>query len=683
MIDINNYVLVLPEQITTGPALEAGVYGTVSAIEGDVATIKTLPNSFDEAIYTLAVSLDDEPGVVTEQEAVSAIGAWLRRCAVGRFARTWVHGQVVDYDFASGRVTLAAGCGRVEVPVDTLEHIFPVVAALLWNCNWLAALRDGQENEPAGALSRAEVLATHSMVAERVLGSEDGSSQPSRVVADILKDINDADAATDRRCQFTEPSTGLPTAPTVQHVVDYAFYVDANQAMPDDYPLGESFCLDPSDPGLETSSRKNNDQEQQETVAKDANAFQRLQDKQPPKAIARFLAPKSKVPIGSAAAAEHTQTQPTLCVDPCSTLALAPAYRHFPSDYELAHHGYGAITKAAAEQAEVFRLTARARTRANPFTSGDDLVEAFRALKKGNNSVVLSDTQLQVHWWATADKHHGLLPMDFLSRVMSATALPFIQHPGTFLHLYDWRFGPGKLSIAHFTPVTDAAQRAWCSANPISSTSFPANLMPPAAIKVLTSKQHLRSALGGLQSYTSKFNSAVVCDYVNSAVAFMEAVLLMEDLLDSDTPTIQTWLDTRFRDFSSAMTQDVSTWNPELPHMRERLKLVPEGMTFQALINSVQLARTAPAMKQPTSNNYGSSETRSGVPPDVEAATPRSGGLPVCLRYLSKKGCPRSVYKHACGHGDFRRRHVEVSRLDPVVEAFIVKMWGGLGKPVK
>ncbi|KAE9280752.1 hypothetical protein PF008_g28060 [Phytophthora fragariae] len=230
----SSLLLVRPEDFLSSSPWhpDQHAYVRVLSTQPDHVVVQDFPGSMHQGQLRLNTV---QERAVTEQDANTATGEFLRKAVCGVVRGTYVYGQVESYQGKS--VTVRQGDRAVRLAASRLDEIAPVVCLLMKN----SAVKTSD-------ITRAALRDFNVTILDRILGYNgwDGS----RDIADILNGIlpsNEQPNGSEIRT-WVNPITGDMATLRLQHAVDYAHYIDGGRSVPASLQreIGETFTDDPS-----------------------------------------------------------------------------------------------------------------------------------------------------------------------------------------------------------------------------------------------------------------------------------------------------------------------------------------------------------------------------------------------------------------------------------------------------
>ncbi|EQC34326.1 hypothetical protein SDRG_08099 [Saprolegnia diclina VS20] len=704
MLSPGDIVRIYPENVALlVDDISTVAYGTVRSAGRRLMIDVTPDESISEELSLPVAATNDQFTVVTAAERDAGTHRLVRRFVVARVENHWLHGQVRRADHSARTVQLTSRRGRLTVSQDAVQLVLPVVAALLWDTEWPAA--DDNAPREATGIATATLLRRHQNIWRRIRPRTDLET-PSRDIAAILAgyDVPNVAGLGAVRLGICDPRSGLVLNPCVQHIVDFAFHADGGSTDPNLMELGESFCHDPTDTDAPPPLTF------EDTNAGTAATTQRLLATNteltseperiffpPPRAgagasmVDRFLDSMAARTAPTTTVTDEPELDSRNLPHPPPAVVQAVTY--------AANPGRGVIAPSVTEFASEFQREHRARSRAAATRTLSEYIEIAAGPQHSKSALRVSRAQAEVHWWITNAQFQAALPMEFIASVVGCEAIRFPPHPGTLAYLFDWRFGSGMLSIAHFFPLSKHLRSSWNDDARVSLSHFPGSLTPPKPRHSIASIDNIRAALHALLDYANAFGSTILVAVVEAALAL--ALVLLDDnddFPDSVTHVVLQWFNDRFAVFGAYLAAaangnaSVVTAIASFPGT-----FATEGPAYQKLFLKVlkhtpPIGNTEPGKggkphgggKQKATPGRGAGGNRpqapsNPIPPDVLAALPKDGPFPICLRNLSKLPCSNTVKDNACTGFDGRvRSHKVPLPLADVVRSYVTARWGGL-----
>ncbi|ETL44731.1 hypothetical protein L916_05010 [Phytophthora nicotianae] len=258
-----------------------------------------------------------------------------------------------------------------------------------------------------------------------------------------------------------------------------------------------------------------------------------------------------------------------------------------------------------------------------------------------------------VHDLICAEDHRGKSPAAYVEHFRVARATKFFPHPAILSRLYDFLFGVCGLSVLHFRRFDLTAQQEQANANHFNARNFSASVELPK----LTGEPclgDLKAALGVLGTYCNEFFDGRT----------RRLNLLKNAVITSHGPTQR---------YQLSHSGVATCWL--------RIGLPSWSGPIYTAQHAEPQSRAAfggkPYSQPPTSSSTPTATSKRTVPVEVGLVAPREErGKQLCLRFISKKGCP-STSSTRCTH-PFLARFVPKEKIDPVVKKHVQDKLGGL-----
>ncbi|ETP49153.1 hypothetical protein F442_05237 [Phytophthora nicotianae P10297] len=264
-----------------------------------------------------------------------------------------------------------------------------------------------------------------------------------------------------------------------------------------------------------------------------------------------------------------------------------------------------------------------------------------------------------VHDLICAEDHRGKSPAAYVEHSRVARATKFVPHPAILSRLYDFLFGVCGLSVLHFRRFDLTAQQEHANTNHFNARNFSASVELPK----LTGEPclgDLKAALGVLGTYCIEFFDGRTrrLNLLKNAVITSRGPKQRYRLSHSGVATC--WLR-----IGLPVSTPLTTRRPHISAHGVALFTLPNKRNHQ----SRAAFGGKPYPQPPTSKRT--------VPVEVGLVAPREeGGKQLCLRFISKKGCP-STSSTRCTH-PWLAHFVPKEKIDPVVKKHVQDKLGGL-----
>ncbi|KAG1696552.1 hypothetical protein DVH05_018245 [Phytophthora capsici] len=228
-----SYLLLFPEDVDG--AIDTPVYARVKSSRGATTTVILDEGSDDEE---KAVKIPRSRALARKVDRSDAegqrLGTWIRQAVCVKSNGHFRYGQVTGY--SDNRLTISTLSGPIEdVPDAICDTVYPVVA-LVMGCHQL-------EEE---SWSYEQLTGIHDALMERLLSPS--TSEPPHnalTLANLMHGIlPDVSPGFDRVAKWIDSRTGECTQVSVQHVVNYVYFVDGGKTAPSHVKasFGASFC---------------------------------------------------------------------------------------------------------------------------------------------------------------------------------------------------------------------------------------------------------------------------------------------------------------------------------------------------------------------------------------------------------------------------------------------------------
>lgn len=303
--------------------------------------------------------------------------------------------------------------------------------------------------------------------------------------------------------------------------------------------------------------------------------------------------------------------------------------------------------------------------------------------KRGKFSFNPSLEQQRVHRAVTSEAYRGKSPTEFVESVVSSSEM--WAYPGVATRVYDLEFGSRGLSFLHFSPVDQMLRLRKQRDNFINMSDFSvsAKFMPASDP---TSWEDVLAGANGFQQYCF-----VRCDPVTQYLAtslynFIVDLKTRQIWPQSMLLTLSLWIDAQLEKYRSAVVTDIdcSTATRNLvaaSFTSNNIEL--HGLLLAEQRNQVETLHYAKEnqdgrrnhqSRQPwaqrTSNGNGRKEQNNSYLP-----LPQHDGKEVCIKFLSKKGCP-STDPDVCVYAS--RVHFYPAAISSQLRAYIRRKFGGV-----
>ncbi|KAE9270636.1 hypothetical protein PF001_g28721 [Phytophthora fragariae] len=192
----------------------------------------------------------------------------------------------------------------------------------------------------------------------------------------------------------------------------------------------------------------------------------------------------------------------------------------------------------------------------------------------------------------------------------------------------------------------------------------------------------LFEAFSLLQAFGMRFYNATTQAFITAAMGFAATITGMGMWNASAVDLITFWFDGVLDDYLRAIEEMVVSGGDNRDNIRQRLtKSDPDFFNTMHLIHS---EASAPAAKDQGRSDRSATKRspaeskRTRVPQDIIAALPSQNGKSVCLKFLTRAGCPSRSPKRCM----FGRAHFIPEKLEPVVRQYINDNMGGIRRDI-
>ncbi|GMF51672.1 unnamed protein product [Phytophthora fragariaefolia] len=231
-----SFLLVFPEDVEG--AIASPVYAKIKSSRGATATV-TLVNEGDDSETTLklarATALTRK--VDSSDAEGSKLRTWIRQAVCVKHEGHYNFGQVTGYsDVGLIIYTLS---GPIEASrTDICDTVYPVVALVI-----------GCQVFPEETWSYEQLDQIHDTLMDRLLkpSTTNAPCDPLSIAQLVQGVLPDMSPGFDRLCYWTDARTGKRSRISLQHVVNYVYYVDGGKRMPArmEGTFGSTFCTPP------------------------------------------------------------------------------------------------------------------------------------------------------------------------------------------------------------------------------------------------------------------------------------------------------------------------------------------------------------------------------------------------------------------------------------------------------
>jgi hypothetical protein len=589
---------------------------------------------------------------VSSAEALSGVGTFVgSTVCVSRVptggARVWDYAAIVGYQWNT-----AANQGRLDLQfVDDGMLAVYEPDELQDLAVETYALRPCADRSVCD-LMPGETRAIHQQVYDRF----NGVGQPAEREPHALTNGLDARPASESLIiPVFDVSDGTVHRISVKHILDYVYYGAGERPPPAGVVLGDSIFQ------VEQTSRDGRGPLGNAQLANDNSGLlsdsEDDADEPEPQSRAAPSRDSQPAPLKRQRTAVHVEPQP-------STTARLEALRsRCTEDPELQQDLDQLITLKRVGFAS--GLTSRTQ----PFGAGDAKAH-FQptGMQNAMHQALVNGTFL------------GLTPQRFVEHVQAhSERFGFFPHPAVLRGLYGWDFGVRGLSVMHFARVTVQSKREAVRRYDMTDFSKKNSLPPPTGASSFTD---VLEAIDILACTVSHFYQSRVDHLLAAARRFMLSLRASEQPEgESVLLELTHWLDERLELFhfhifdndiesAGAISSHFSTAHASFSRVNQ---LIVRHQVELALRHVAQHSTVGQEIN-PREAGRRNRQPRLEIPQAVRAALPRQDRKPVCMRFLSVRGCRGR-------HGkclDDTRSHFKPASLPPIVRAFIENHYGGL-----
>ena len=376
---------------------------------------------------------------------------------------------------------------------------------------------------------------------------------------------------------------------------------------------------------------------------------------------------------------------------PPAMLSAVPSYRSAEID----------LTQASIIQAQEFMLQHRRQQRDTSTLTLDEAWEAYDTTPKVTKMFKVSKDEFEFHWWLSSHQYRGLTPTQFLTDCMARfPVFTIIPHPAVLMFHFRLAFGSGQLSLWHFRKASQFQLETWNDREPLSLTTFPAKLTPPAAQQFQTLAE-LRDALTNIHKVACFYGSATYQQFTHAAKHFFDHSLEKTQLTDADVNDLLRWYNLQFQEFATTLYMDIHQHRAPPLHvvsfhcfdtssskyadlllnlqgqrtlrMHDTIRSQVAEQVIAALGTSAQYGASIPSAE--TSRPRGNRQHNpSAMPQHLQRAIPKQRGVSCCLRALTTQGCLSRLVGDRCGSGSLRKAHFVPTSLPADVKAWMVNI---------
>jgi len=485
-------------------------------------------------------------------------------------------------------------------------------------------------NFPAGSVTTQALDAMHDLITLRIVGDAAAGVVAVNDVAEALNGF--APEPGSLVLEWCDPGTGIVAQCGLDHVMRYVCYDGC--AVPNNVVLGSNFCDDPA-------HRPNPDRTRDD--AED------------------FLSPRIKYN----GKRRHDR------ITPPSSKGDTPTLDAFGDLDELLrlHAGMSERLRAAPDLRDYMGAQlAVSDPKPNKFTfdpsAGQQLV--FKAMY--------------------ARPLHQARAICLLEKWAANTRIGFLAYPALLVRLYDFRFGFGGLSIAHFCPRTAADLVSLHGSASIDMSNFSPHTAKLPGPDPVESLSDLRSCVDKLQEFFFENGSPHAHHLMSLTSKFLQEFSTSASSTKRHLKCIVTWINQTFQLYRYELSQDLESPNGySNRHKKIYLRLNKRHPDLQEEFHEIDGEKDEPCLQpgasaEVTAPKKPRKEDDPKAPREVPswyASIPRTkGGKSLCARFLSVKGCPSAVQGKCMSSN---RVHAWPTKpLDDALVAAITKQWGSL-----
>ncbi|ETO66129.1 hypothetical protein F444_16625, partial [Phytophthora nicotianae P1976] len=571
------------------------------------------PEDVDGVIDTPAYAKGTTPGYLDQTSGV---------CVCVKNDGFFRYDQVTGY--SDSRLTISTLSGPIEENPDVIcDTVYPVVALVM-----------GCHQFEESSWDYEELTRIHDILMERLLSPPTSEvPQTASPLAELMQGLlPDVFPGFDRMAKWIDSHTGVCTQVSVQHVVNYVYFVDGGKSAPSHVKasLGTSFC-DSVVASRKTENAPSSQNVAQTNTSNASGFFDILRVDDEGEAAHEEALVANTVLSG---------TLPTVILDtsPASTSNAGPLTEAPTAEEEIR-----ALIRMHKPHLLQYHLTAQPNPDSSlKRTATVDIDNS--AAKRSKFSFHPSAEQRRVHDAVTADAHRGMPPSEFVESLVSSCDL--WAYPGVATRAYDLEFGSRGLSFLHFTPVDQMlrVRRQHDSFINMSDFSVSAKFL---AAPDPSSWEDVLAGANGFQHY--RFTRCdTVTQHLGTALYSLVVELKARKLWPQDMLlTLVLWIDAQLERYRSAVVRDITA----APSTRCVIvgQFTPNNVELHGLFlaeqrNQFDAIRQSAANRSPQTSNT-SRQTRSQrnttdkprrEQSDNYSPLPQQDGKEVCLKFLSR-----------------------------------------------
>ncbi|ETP07197.1 hypothetical protein F441_16485, partial [Phytophthora nicotianae CJ01A1] len=531
-----SFLHVLPELVVGN--FDHPFYAQVTELNRDEVTFQSLEGGEG----TLPRNVAAARVVTTKEVTQSGQLSYLRRPVAVTEAGQVHFGQVVQVD--GDQVVVRSGGLEFVAPMGSASLVAPIIAIILQHVRF-----------NLDEWTESEIEDTGSTILNRILGRSGYSG--TNLLPDVLESTMAEEAwpIASQVCFWIDPGTGEQAEFTLQHALDFAYYVDGG-VEPIPVTIGESFCRPPVQQlrqELPSKSAKNSDEDQL------AGLFDPFVDDDDGLPVGPSVDEQGRLrPHEHAASKKRSRDQPSefevLPHGAMPTQRQRTALDHdalivekLSGDPELLDR-FLQVREASGKQSGIAREGNRRST--------DLDVEEKRAPEKrvaptSKYAFVPREDQQRVHERVTAVRHKGKQPTVFCKGLIRSEHVKFKPLPGVCTRLFDLQFGSSGLSICHFALLSQDDRMAWHAKGGSNFDNLSASAEFSAA-KPATSVNEVADAARVFLTYTREYCCAELVELVERIVEFTEETLMRVKWSEAEVAALVYWINDLLEEFRGA-----------------------------------------------------------------------------------------------------------------------------------
>ncbi|KAE9001213.1 hypothetical protein PF011_g13850 [Phytophthora fragariae] len=480
-----------------------------------------------------------EDRVVLAREVTRSGRTSLLRRPVSVKLNAEVHyGQLVA--IKNDRLTVQFGDQQLRAVASAVSVVSPVVALLLEDIEFRS-----------GDWSSSDLEVLEQAILSRVLGhgGETASDEVSSILDGLMSE--ESHPVGSKMCRWIDTKTGELTHFTLQHAINFAYYVDGGVS-PVPQSVGSSFNRTPIPPSSTSGISVGSGQSVQELfdpfVDDDDSPQDDLQRDRGNVSPDVAFAPVKK--------RSHESTL-AVAVDRTSQ-AKRQCHRNALDQDALI------LAKLSGEPDGLDRfLSIREDAKAQVLPDAQPEVAAARPMGLHKSSAgtkgkqtskytfAPSDDQVLLHERVTSENHKGKSANVFCRSLVRSEHVEFKAVPGVCTRAYDIRFGSGGLSIRHFARLSRDERVSWLA----SGGSNYDNLSVTAAFSAAPPAARIEDVVDSARvflTYTREFCCAELTELVENIVKFIDHTLAQVSWAPKELSCLVYWVNDVLEDFRCA-----------------------------------------------------------------------------------------------------------------------------------